>query len=75
VDKIVFGKWNYNSFVSNFEEYREFYDETAQKVIEFCEKRNIGVHIKDGTMLNSNKKQLVPSYFIRIPKQESLFVG
>ena len=55
VDEIVFGKWNYNKIVGYFDQYRSFYNEKAIKVINFCEKRNIKYHIKDGTI---NKGQL-----------------
>jgi DNA repair photolyase len=61
VDKIVFGKLNYNVqtslFKSNlFKNNAAFYEECAQIVTEFCEKRGIEYHIKFGTQKKDNKK-------------------
>lgn len=49
VDKIIFGKINYNSISNSFKNNEEFYRETATKVIEFCKKHGIQYHIKHGT--------------------------
>lgn len=49
VDKIIFGKINYNSVSNSFEDNEGFYKETANKVVEFCKKHNIRYHIKHGT--------------------------
>ncbi len=50
VDKIVFGKWNYSGLVNLFNNYKGFYNETADEVIDFCERKGIKVHIKEGTI-------------------------
>ncbi len=50
VDKIVFGKWNYNGLIGCFKDYKNFYNDSAYKVIKFCEKNNIDCHIKKGTI-------------------------
>lgn len=50
VDKIVFGRMHYNKVVSVFKEYKDFYNEEANKVIKFCKKNNIFCHIKNGTI-------------------------
>ncbi|MDK2919610.1 MAG: hypothetical protein PWQ37_2343 [Candidatus Petromonas sp.] len=50
VDKIVFGKLNYNPLVRKYKKYKEFYNEMSEKVIDFCEKKNIKWHIKEGTL-------------------------
>ncbi len=50
VDKIVFGKWNYNGLISSFKDYKSFYNYFSNEVIDFCQKRNINVHIKEGTI-------------------------
>lgn len=50
VDKIIFGRLNYNKEVSNYKEYKFFYDDMALKVIEFCNINNIQYHIKNGTI-------------------------
>ncbi|WP_329736254.1 radical SAM protein [Catenibacterium mitsuokai] len=50
VDKIIFGRLNYNKEVSNYKEYKFFYNDMAFKVIEFCNINNIQYHIKNGTI-------------------------
>lgn len=50
VDKIIFGRLNYNSMVTKYTNYKKFYNDLSYKVIDFCNKRNIDYHIKDGTM-------------------------
>lgn len=50
VDKIIFGRTNYSKEVSNYKEHKSFYNEQAQKVLEFCKKRDIGCHIKEKTI-------------------------
>lgn len=56
VDKIIFGKLNYNVKVTEFEDNKKFYDECADKVINFCERKNIEYHIKYGTAKTDNRK-------------------
>lgn len=55
VDKIIFGKLNYNVKCSAFENNKEFYEESAMKVIEFCSKNGIEYHIKFGTQSRDNR--------------------
>lgn len=55
VDKIIFGKLNYNVESSQFGGSSSFYEECAQKVVNFCEKNNIEYHIKFGTQKEYNK--------------------
>lgn len=50
VDKIIFGRLNYNKIVSEYKDFKSFYNQEANKTIEFCKKNNILVHIKDGTI-------------------------
>ncbi len=52
-DKIIFGRTNYNKEITSYKKHKEFYNEMAQKVIEFCENRGIDYHIKDGTITQS----------------------
>ena len=54
VDKIIFGRTNYNKNVTSYKEHRVFYNEQASIVIEFCKKNNIQYHIKKGTITNFN---------------------
>ena len=48
VDKIVFGRLNYNSTSRGF---GFFYNNQAKTVIDFCERNNIAYHVKDGTLI------------------------
>lgn len=50
-DKIIFGRTNYNKEVSAYPKHREFFNEQARRVIEFCETNDIQYHIKNGTMI------------------------
>ena len=49
VDKIIFGRINYNAKVSEFKNAKEFYSSLACSVINFCKKNRIDYHIKSGT--------------------------
>lgn len=50
VDRIVFGKWNYNAITGYFKDYKEFYNDVSYKVIKFCKYNGIECHIKKGTI-------------------------
>ncbi len=50
VDKIIFGRTNYNKEVNAYPRQKEFYNQCATEVVEFCKARNKAFHIKDGTM-------------------------
>lgn len=56
VDRIVFGKLNYNVNSSIFVKNDPFYEVCANQVIEFCERNNIEHHIKNGTQKKYNQK-------------------
>ncbi len=56
VDKIIFGKLNYNVESSRYEGGADFYQKCANEVIEFCKKNNIEYHIKFGTQTEDNIK-------------------
>lgn len=49
VNRIVFGKLNYNVKSSQFEWADEFYNSQVRVVINFCKKNNIDCYIKHGT--------------------------
>ena len=49
VDKIIFGRLNYNIKSSQCLDHREYYNGCSAKVIEFCKKNGIDYHIKAGT--------------------------
>lgn len=50
VNKIIFGRTNYNKEITAFKTHREFYNQQTKIVVEFCEANNIAYHIKDGTI-------------------------
>ena len=49
VDKIVFGKLNYNVESTAYSDNDGFYERCAHKVVEFCKKHKIDCHVKFGT--------------------------
>lgn len=55
VDKIIFGKMNYNVESTKFEDNEAFYKECSEKVINFCQKNKIQLHIKEGTPYSGAK--------------------
>ncbi|MFW6174024.1 MAG: three-Cys-motif partner protein TcmP [Elusimicrobiota bacterium] len=59
VDKIIFGKMNYNVDSNKFENNKEFYKECASKVIKFCKEKKIKHHIKLGTPYSSSKTKSI----------------
>ena len=56
VDKIIFGKLNYNVKITEFEDNKNFYDDCANLVIDFCDRNNIDYHVKYGTKKVDNKQ-------------------
>lgn len=50
VDKIIFGRANYNKSVTAYKGQKEFYNQKAEEVIAFCEARGIQYHIKNKTI-------------------------
>ncbi len=48
-DRIIFGRLHYNSLVSNFKNYKAFYNEAAEKVENFCNSQGIAYHVKSKT--------------------------
>lgn len=56
VDKIIFGKLNYNVRVSDSRDNNDFYNNCANAVIDFCEKNKIEHHIKYGTKKTNDRK-------------------
>ncbi|MFH1505885.1 MAG: radical SAM protein [archaeon] len=56
VDKIIFGKLNYNVKTSEYADNKDFYEKCAEQVKEFCSERGIECHIKKGTQEKHSKK-------------------
>ena len=50
VDRIIFGRMNYNKTVAAYKNHKEFYNKLAMNVIRFCDTHSINCHIKDGTL-------------------------
>jgi len=57
VDKIIFGKLNYNSICSKYPNRYQYYNQLSQQVIDFCQQNNMEYHIKKGTISNSIQAQ------------------
>ena len=49
-DKIIFGRLNYNKKVSEYKDYKAYFNELAKQVITYCETNDKQYHIKDGTI-------------------------
>lgn len=51
VDKIIFGRTNYSTAVTQgYPDHKHFYNEKAREVINFCQERMIAYHIKEKTI-------------------------
>lgn len=50
VDKIIFGRTNYNLEVTSFKNQKVFYEEKAKTVLDFCSNHGIDCVIKKGTI-------------------------
>lgn len=49
-NKIIFGRTNYSKKISAYKDHKNFYNEQANIVINFCNEHNIDYHIKNGTI-------------------------
>ncbi len=56
VDKIIFGKLNYNTTSNQFRGHNFFYRDCADLVISFCKANRIEFHIKHGTQDGDKRK-------------------
>jgi len=68
VDKIIFGKLNYNVKVTEFQDNKNFYDQCAKTVVNFCKENKIDYHIKYGTAQKNNK--LTEKIFENVKKEK-----
>lgn len=55
VDEIIFGKLNYSVKTSEFRDNKQFYEDRAYEVIDYCKSYGINHHIKHGTLKEKNK--------------------
>lgn len=46
VDKIIFGRWNYNPEIKKYKDHENFYKDTEEAVVEFCKANHIECIIK-----------------------------
>lgn len=49
-DRIIFGRLNYNKKVSEYKDYKAYFNKLAEQVIAYCEANGKQHHIKDGTI-------------------------
>lgn len=49
-DKIIFGRLHYNKKVSEYKQHKEYYNECARMVIEYCTEHGIAYYIKEKTI-------------------------
>lgn len=50
VDRIVFGRMNYSTEVTAYKQHKQFFNECAVAVEQFCSDHDISCHIKEGTI-------------------------
>lgn len=43
----------FNKYVTAYKKHKEFFNDLANKTIEFCNKNNIAYHIKTGTITDN----------------------
>lgn len=53
IDKLVFGRWNYNKLVSQYKAHNEFYSECIDTVKDICTHYGIEYLIKKGTVIEN----------------------
>jgi DNA repair photolyase len=59
VDKIIFGRLNYNVASKKFIANEDFYKRMSNKVIEYCKRKGIKYHIKFGTPYSKNTTKAI----------------
>lgn len=55
VDKIIFGRLHYNKLVSEYKNYKKFYNDCAKTVIKYCKDKKIECYIKEKTITETTK--------------------
>ncbi len=59
VDKIIFGRTNYNKDISAYLNHKQFYNELAYKTIDYCKANNKKYHIKEKTITVEQKPSAI----------------
>ena len=57
VDKIIFGRLNYNPEVSEYKGFKEYYNNLSKATIAFCNEHGMAYHIKTGTVTESKENK------------------
>lgn len=73
VDKIIFGKLNYNCSSTNFPGNKEFYGKCAKIVENFCKEKGLKYHIKYGTKKRDN--QLTAKLFKKSQRSQQIILN
>lgn len=50
VDKIIFGRLNYNKDITSYKQHKEYFNSLSNQTIDFCKRYGIIYHIKSGTI-------------------------
>lgn len=58
VDRIIFGRTNYNKVVSSFPGVKGWYADRAHEVMDWCEEHEIECYIKKGTLPESDRSAM-----------------
>jgi hypothetical protein len=61
VDKIIFGRLNYNKMVTSYNEKEVFYNDLTKTVVDFCIKNSKQYHIKEGTYCGQEQQEIITS--------------
>ena len=59
VERIIFGRMNHNKKVSEYHDYKQFYNQQASRVQDFCKKNEIELYVKKGTITQSITRQRI----------------
>ena len=55
-NRIIFGRMHYNKIVSEYADHKQFYNDCAAEVTDFCIQRRILFHIKNGTITEAKDR-------------------
>lgn len=56
VDKIIFGRMHYNKKVTEYKDHKQFFNDLADRVVEYCKIHNKEYHIKNKTVTDLRPK-------------------
>ena len=60
-NKIIFGRLNYNSCSTGYENHKEYYNERCCQIREFCDKNRIQYYFKKGTFTDPHRASIMIS--------------